>query len=197
MQIISWSPKISDFGVQVEVNMEKKMILVSSVGEIEAFLLEGIKEVLEDRFNLTALVGEKIPIPEEAFSPERSQYLAPLFLRSIKTLNAPKNLLLTHVDLYSEGLNYIFGYAIPEEGLAIVSIARFKQKTIERTLKTAVHEVGHLYGLSHCDSRRCVMHFSFDASDTDYKDCDMCSQCKNRLLEKEIGDEAWYPRQYR
>jgi archaemetzincin len=162
----------------------EKMILISPAGEIETFLLDGIRAGLEEKLRATCHVAGPVPIPEEAFSPERAQYLAPLFLRSIKTLKAPKNLLLTHVDLYLEDLNYVFGYAIPQEGIAIVSKARFRRdssRLFERLLKTSIHEIGHLYGLKHCHDRRCVMHFSFDISDTDLKGSDFCIDCKNRL----------------
>jgi len=165
----------------------EKMILISPAGEIEAFLLEGIRAGLEEKFRAICQVAEPVPIPEEAFSPKRAQYLAPQILRSIKTLKASKNLLLTHVDLYLENLNYVFGYAIPQEGIAIVSKARFRKadnsssRLFERLLKTSIHEMGHLYGLGHCHDRGCVMHFSFDISDTDIKGSDFCVDCKNRL----------------
>jgi archaemetzincin len=33
----------------------------------------------------------------------------------------------------------------------------------------AVHELGHAFGLTHCEKSRCVMHFSNSLQDTDFK----------------------------
>lgn len=37
----------------------------------------------------------------------------------------------------------------------------------ERTVKEAVHEIGHLKGLSHCPDSGCVMHFSNSLRDSE------------------------------
>lgn len=167
-----------------------KIIMMSSAGEIEASIIKGVKETIEHRFMASVLEASLHPLPEEAFDPARLQYHAPRFLekseaqlssfplREVETLH----LLLTHVDLYCPSLNYVFGYAVPEKGIAIVSTHRFKDKLFERTIKTAVHEVGHLFGLSHCHYRECVMHFSFDLSDTDKKTDRLCRDCEKRLF---------------
>ena len=36
----------------------------------------------------------------------------------------------------------------------------------QRIPKEVVHELGHLFKLSHCDKRYCVMHFSNSLKDT-------------------------------
>jgi archaemetzincin len=36
-------------------------------------------------------------------------------------------------------------------------------------LEEAVHELGHIFRLSHCEKRGCVMHFSNSLNDTDFK----------------------------
>jgi len=54
---------------------------------------------------------------------------------------------------------------------------------LKRTLKEAVHEIGHIFKLGHSSNPKCVMHFSNSLSDTDRKDCKFCNSCK-RLLPK-------------
>lgn len=168
----------------------EKIIMISPAGEIEASLIKGVKETIEQRFMASVLEVSSHPLPEEAFDPARLQYHAPKFLEKSKA-QSPSSplrsadafyLLLTHADLYCPSLNYVFGYAVPEKRIAIVSTARFRNKLFERTVKTAIHEVGHLFGLSHCHDPRCVMHFSFDISDTDRKTDHLCRDCEKRLL---------------
>ncbi len=184
-----------------------KIIMISPAGEIEASIIKGVKETIEHRFMASVLEDRKHPLPQEAFDPERLQYHAQRFLekseaqlpssplRGVETLH----LLLTHVDLYCPSLNYVFGYAVPERRIAIVSTARFRNKLFERAAKTAIHEIGHLFGLSHCHDPKCVMHFSFDLSDTDKKTDQLCRDCEKRLssvIYQRRQHEAWHTCEY-
>jgi len=51
----------------------------------------------------------------------------------------------------------------------------------ERALKEAVHELGHLLGLPHCDNPRCIMFFSNTLADTDRKGPGFCPACRGKL----------------
>jgi archaemetzincin len=53
---------------------------------------------------------------------------------------------------------------------------------MDRTIKEAVHELGHTFGLEHCENARCVMHFSNSLADTDWKQAKFCSQCRPKLI---------------
>ena len=44
----------------------------------------------------------------------------------------------------------------------------------QRLAKEAVHELGHAFGLKHCENIKCVMHFSNSLSDTDIKRSHLC-----------------------
>lgn len=116
-------------------------------------------------------------------------------------------LLVTACDLYTEELNFVFGQAQPGKSTAIISLARLEQERgtdlafviglgvsenaegtekisttfFERTVKEAVHEIGHLKGLSHCPDSGCVMHFSNSLRDTDRKSRYFCSICRSTL----------------
>jgi archaemetzincin len=54
-------------------------------------------------------------------------------------------------------------------------------KIARRASKTAIHELGHSYGLVHCRDHKCVMFFSFNLSDTDYKESRFCKKCWQEL----------------
>ncbi|MBM4401501.1 MAG: hypothetical protein FJ045_06085, partial [Crenarchaeota archaeon] len=94
--------------------------------------------------------------------------------------------------LYASGLNFIFGQADTITGVALISLYRLRQEFyglpsnealfVDRATKETIHELGHTFGLGHCQNSRCVMHFSNSLADTDWKGVAFCSQCRPKLL---------------
>lgn len=98
---------------------------------------------------------------------------------------------LVEADLFAPGLNFVFGEADIAGNRAVIALPRLRQEFYglpsddrlfrERTIKEAVHEMGHTYGLGHCPNPICVMHFSNSLYDTDLKRWKFCAACKVRL----------------
>jgi len=91
-------------------------------------------------------------------------------------------------DGYVDGLNFVFGLASPESGVASVYTWRLRGGEDGlgglfrvRTLKVTVHEIGHLYGLGHCSNPGCVMRFSNSLEELDSKGDTFCPTCYERL----------------
>lgn len=97
---------------------------------------------------------------------------------------------VTNTDLSYPGVNHVFGLADPESGVSVISLFRFctkgtvAEKIAGRAVKTAIHELGHTYGLGHCTEHRCVMFFSFNLSDTDYKGSEFCKKCSEKIYSR-------------
>lgn len=160
------------------------------VNAIDSSLLSYLKEGLEERFDFSFKLTEKMAVPPQAYDPRRKQYHSTIILNYIDEHlpeGTEKVLGVVDVDLYAPGLNFVFGEANLGGRSALISLTRLKQEFYglssdtglfyQRALKEAVHELGHTLGFTHCPNNRCVMHFSNSLEDTDLKLSLFCSKC--------------------
>jgi archaemetzincin len=164
------------------------------IGEIDSSVLAGISAGLVGAFGNTVRLKPVISIPEGSYIADRNQYLADLVLAGLKRYQDRDTRLLgiTDVNLFSRGLNFVFGQADYPNRIAVISLTLLKQENyglpgdtallIDRAQKEAVHELGHTFGLGHCQDGVCVMHFSNSLIDTDVKKINFCRRCQPRLV---------------
>lgn len=164
--------------------------VLSEVHDEEA--LRSVEEALREVYGEEVEVEfvERI-VSEKFLNKDRGQYDAWRIVKEYSPARRPDEYLLLVVeeDIYAAGLNYVFGLAW--QGVSVISAHRLRQEFygmppdrklfIERLRKEAVHEIGHLHGLTHCSNRKCVMAFSNWIGDTDYKSYMLCGQCRRRL----------------
>lgn len=148
-------------------------------------LAGAVRRGLEETLALRVSMAEEVALPP-AFNPQRGQYPASEILYALGEVREPEELVLglAGVDLYSPGLNFVFGQAAPGTGTAVISLFRLQdspQLLLERAVKEAIHEVGHLLGLGHCSRRDCVMSFSNSLAEVDGKGTTPCPSCRRRL----------------
>jgi archaemetzincin len=137
-----------------------------------------------------------------SFDKSRNQWYSPkllvCFFEQFRPYKDTKILFILDVDAYSDGLNYVLGEAYPKGGLGIIYLPRIRQEFYglkpndqlfyERMVKESVHELGHVFGFVHCQSPRCVMHFSNSLHDTDTKGRSFCSSCRCKYFRPVVGE---------
>ena len=177
--------------LSLEVCAQEK-IYILPLGEIDEEVIQNLKNKLPEVFSLEVEVYNPKKIPLSSFNPKRRQYHSSLILEELsKDKLKGYTLAVCDVDLYVEGLNFVFGEANPFNKICIISLTRLKQEYyglpkdnnlfLLRSLKEAVHELGHVFGISHCANPKCVMHFSNSLLDTDRKDFNFCNLCKRKI----------------
>jgi len=168
---------------------KERYIFLVPIGDIDKSYFFRLCNDLKFRFKLKCFVKPSIAYPEYAYNPNRRQYLASKVLNEIKKIKAnyaDKVLGITDVDLYARGLNFVFGQAELEGRNCLISVIRLDPKFYgykynknlfyDRILKEAIHELGHTFGLKHCNNRKCVMVFSNSLLNTDYKSSNFCEK---------------------
>jgi len=168
-------------------------IFVWWIGEEEADreLMEHVRLHLARAFGRPTARWEGAARPRHAFDPRRKQHASGTILRWLLEAGPPhgKVLGITDRDLFIPILTYVFGEAQLGGRAALVSTARLvedvellgPQLLVERLAKEAVHEVGHAYGLVHCDTERCVMGRSPAVREVDAKSSALCRECRAKL----------------
>ncbi|WP_457679189.1 archaemetzincin family Zn-dependent metalloprotease [Thermovibrio sp.] len=160
-------------------------ISLFGVGALLPLVEDEAERVIKEKFNLEPKFEGVVP-PDATFS-RGSQLLAEVQLENLITIKPEDSLFvggITPYDIYSDDLNFVFGLALPFKGF-VVSYARLLAEDLElftsRLRKEITHELGHVFGLSHCPNPYCVMSFSNSLADVDRKGEDFCPSCKKKL----------------
>ncbi|MFQ6121707.1 MAG: archaemetzincin family Zn-dependent metalloprotease [Dehalococcoidales bacterium] len=173
---------------------KSEMIVLIPIGEVEKATLEALRQLLAEVFEQRIQIGDRISLSQESWNESRGQHLATMLLNLVPLRSGGRALGVVDVDIFAPGLNFVFGEADIAGKRALISLHRLRQELYglprdeklfrERTLKEAVHELGHTYGLGHCPDSTCVMHFSNSLSDTDVKNWNFCPNCRRKISRK-------------
>lgn len=119
-------------------------------------------------------------------------------LRKQRPRDAVAVIALTSSDLWpGEGWNFVFGEASLTDRVGVWSLARVGDPkenyplSLRRTLKTAVHETGHMLGIQHCIAHQCGMNGSNNLEESDRTPLWFCPACEAKVWWAcEISDRA-------
>jgi archaemetzincin len=169
------------------------------IDKIDISILRYLKHELKIIFDREIKTLPAVKIQKCAYNNLRKQYNARTILESnildFKKEIVDKILAIIDRDLYSPELNFVFGEVDRIGGRkAIISITRLREEFynqapnknlfFKRILKEAIHELGHLCGITHCGNPKCVMYFSNSLLDTDNKSENFCRVCQIVLKSK-------------
>ncbi len=165
-------------------------------GPMDEDLMVHARDHLADVFREPVLLAAHPGAPQDAFDPRRGQHLSGRLLGWLAAsdpegeASGRRVLGVTASDLFIPILTFVFGEAQLGGRAAVASLARLlppagvpRAHEVLRTrlAKECAHELGHAYGLRHCDTPRCVMGRSSSVVDVDQKSGSLCGDCRVRL----------------
>lgn len=152
------------------------------------FILNEIKNNFEKTFKFPVLIEKNLNIPDDYKNLLRNQYPVGKLIFYLKENIKDESLKIIGIiseDIYEDGYNFLFGSAELNGKYAIVSLYRLfeedKKLFLDRSIKESTHELGHTFGLGHCNNKSCVMNFSLSINDVDKKEKNFCKLCETKL----------------
>ena len=169
-------------------------IFIAPIKFYSTLLLQNLVTELSNRFSSRIHIIDLKMNLDEFFSIDRKQYFSTQIIAEAIKLTDEFNgkiIMLTDVDIFVPALTFIFGEAQLNGKHSILSVCRLHEEfysgisnenlLFERTIKEALHELGHCYGLRHCTDWDCVMHSSNGIEEVDIKGNTFCHKCISKV----------------
>lgn len=181
---------------------ERGVIYVQPIGKFtsqQSQIIKTTSEYIEAFYGLPVKSLGAKPSPGKLTPPDERQIDYPAhrqirtgyILNKILTPALPKDaaalIAFTNEDLWPGGTMYfVFGQASLENRVGVWSLYRLNyggraDLFLERTMKIAVHEVGHMFSMRHCTKYECVMSGTNHLGETDRRPIDACPECMAKI----------------
>lgn len=163
----------------------------------EHMMIQALKDYLHDFYTLETEVLEQsiIVVPKQYKGivtdrlGRRTQIYAPYILRNNLEPSLPDDaavyLAITNDDLYASDQGGSVFSISNKKRVAIVSLALLKEHgsraTLARLLKMASHEIGHVFGLTHCVDYQCNMNGRNNVQEIDRYPAYLGPDCLEKL----------------
>jgi archaemetzincin len=164
-------------------------IVLFDIGGVEPELLHWLAEALERALRMPVTAGREFPPRLDAKSAVTHAWSADALLDSLTDAYLARRedpaqrvfLAVAALPLEAPGRTSVFGEATVGGCCAVICTPILHSADPEefraRVLKEAVHEIGHVLGLGHCEDAHCVMFPSPDLAATDRKSAHFCASC--------------------
>ena len=167
-----------------------RLVGVVPFGQVPEIALKIIGAHISGYFNLSSQILPSLEHPEYALDERRLQYDAGIILKTFESMrfkDYEKVIGVLNLDLFVPIFTHVFGEAKQGGKFALVSLFRLGKNPdgsippssliFERAAKVALHELGHLFNLLHCEDKRCLMHFSGGVKELDERPLYLCRYC--------------------
>jgi len=183
---------------------ERKTIYIQPIGKFTADQKQVIRltaDYMKAFYNLPVVLRDEIALGKVSDEQSRVQYPNNRQIRTsyffdllpkLLPTDAAALICFTNYDLYPEDTwNYVFGQASLENRIGVWSLWRLEKENgkpankdlfLDRTLKVAMHETGHMFSMRHCTKFECLMSGTNHLGETDRRPLDTCPECTAKIV---------------
>ncbi len=167
------------------------VIGIVPIGDVADLAPKVIAAHVSGYLGLEALVLPPVALPAGTLDRQRLQYDAGKMIAALETGPYADDYLklvgVVDVDICMPIFTHVFGEARQGGQWALVSLYQLypprsavqpPASAYERMAKIALHEIGHLFNLRHCDDPGCLMQFSGGLADLDLLPVYFCHYCR-------------------
>jgi archaemetzincin len=168
-------------------------LVIQPLGKAAA-LVAPVAAALSTFYDVAVSVAPSVALPQRAYYRPRGRYRAEILLEvlaEIAPAGTERVLGLTSADISTTKPPHedwgILGLASVGGQTCVLSSFRCQRRSkgpshaVERLAKTAVHELGHTFGLEHCPNRGCLMEDGGGSVLTTDRETDLCGECRSKL----------------
>jgi archaemetzincin len=169
-------------------------VTIVPVGAVSALEKGVVERALSTFYALELVVAPAESLPKAAFYAPRARYRAEKLLAHLERGADPAStrvLGLLSVDISTTKGSFedfgILGLASIDGRVGVLSSFRCRRRAknaeqvAHRLGKTAVHELGHTFGLEHCKNYGCLMEDGQGSVLTTDHEYDLCAECRAKL----------------
>lgn len=174
------------------------LVKILPMGNVPQKVIDELTSEFKAVFGAKSTILPRVNVPISSFNQWKKQFNGEAILNEIARSGAGKfieksipTVIVTDVDIFAGALNFAFGVEAPDLGCCLISISRLRTEFYgqspsmgalkDRTVKEAIHALGHYFGLKHCKYKSCVMAASSVVEDIDAREKKFCGGCKYDL----------------
>ncbi len=163
---------------------------VVPIGNVPEIVPKVVAAHISAHLKVPADVLSPLKNPEYAYDKTRCQYDAAVILEDIERMRFDeykKVIGILYIDLFVPVFTHVFGEAQQGGKFALMSLFRLEKESsadlrlgsfvLERAAKVALHELGHLFNLFHCEDKHCLMRFTGILEELDQTPLYFCRYC--------------------
>jgi archaemetzincin len=174
----------------------KLVIALQPFELIDTVLLKTLRNNLSDSLKGEVIILNSIALPPNAWYASRNRYIADsllVFLKKEKKRDIIKIVGLTNEDISTAkgahtnwgvmGLGYCPGVSCVISSFRVKGSSNNYRHFTDRMTKLALHELGHTFGVPHCQHMNCIMKDAEGKMNLD-KAQFYCSECRSKINAK-------------
>ena len=154
---------------EVREHRSTPTIYVRALGNVDNSDLVSTSEIIQDFYGFNVVIKSQVDVTSSMLNSSgylNSMYTCMELDGDVKTIYITENLLYDNNDILLRGTT-----SGDNNTIVVRGETRFLRETV-------IHELGHAFGLDHCEDLTCVMAVANDAYDSG----DFCNKCKNNIV---------------